>query len=513
MARVIYASKFEVAATNGIDPAGGAYRDWIIGHYRGRRKISDFSFEPTISMAYEELPENHSLSCKYYSNSGSEISHIKWSFPDDADNDLMWVNDIKIGRLDDRCIVEHQILIESIGYSVSPARLSFGSPRVIRDICASSDAHVGDMQIRATPYVLREDGLVDFIDLLLDERRKLPLILLSPHAQGESNAIDAAQLALNLAGVAVVVNAADPDVTWGLSDEIGRQLSCFNGAARIYWPGFSRTDDPRSHRLFFGAMIEQVGPVSARRAIERTVFEVAAFRFVADRRVSEIMRSVDDAERHERMATTSGEEGWREYAVGLEAALSAAQDALKDLQAENEILKANQNVLFSNFSESSSITDSIYEPRESIRTVIDAVKLFSENAKNVELLPSAFSSADESPFMRPTDIHDALCDLDDIVDEWQRRRDTFGSGGDFLQHLRDRGWGKRSSMHISDTTRSKFGSHYEFEYQNKRQFFEPHITIGSGDPNSCASIHFIFDQQRKKIIVAHVGKHLPNTNT
>ena len=82
-----------------------------------------------------------------------------------------------------------------------------------------------------------------------------------------------------------------------------------------------------------------------------------------------------------------------------------------------------------------------------------------------------------------------------------------------LQHLREHGWGKRSSMHILRDDLGKFGRHYEFEYQGEKQLFEPHITIGAGDPNSCASIHFIFDQQREKIIVGHVGKHLPNTRT
>jgi hypothetical protein len=121
------------------------------------------------------------------------------------------------------------------------------------------------------------------------------------------------------------------------------------------------------------------------------------------------------------------------------------------------------------------------------------------------------SAAKASPFQRPYDIFKALTDLDEIVDAWRRNREEKGSGGDLLQHLRDHGWGKRGSMHISDTTRGNFRSHYEFEYQGKKQLFEPHITVGSGDPNSCASIHFIFDRDRLKMIVGHVGKHLPNT--
>ena len=68
-------------------------------------------------------------------------------------------------------------------------------------------------------------------------------------------------------------------------------------------------------------------------------------------------------------------------------------------------------------------------------------------------------------------------------------------------------------MHISNTTRTKFRMHYEFDYQGRKQIFEPHITIGSGDANSCASIHFIFDQPLSKMVIAHVGKHLPNTKT
>ena len=51
--------------------------------------------------------------------------------------------------------VEHLISIESVEYNVAPARLLFGSPRAIRDICGKTPTFIGDMQVKAMPYVLR----------------------------------------------------------------------------------------------------------------------------------------------------------------------------------------------------------------------------------------------------------------------------------------------------------------------------------------------------------------------
>jgi hypothetical protein len=135
------------------------------------------------------------------------------------------------------------------------------------------------------------------------------------------------------------------------------------------------------------------------------------------------------------------------------------------------------------------------------------------SCKNLVILDSALESAKKSPFQRPAEVLTALQDLDKIAVEWGKQRKAKGSGGDLLEHLKNRGWGKRSSMHISNTTRTQCGSHYEFEYDGKRQLFEPHITLGSGDPNSCASIHFQLDQVRTKMVIGHVGRHLPNTKT
>jgi hypothetical protein len=513
VARLVYACRFDVAAHGGIANVLPTYRDWIVRHYRERRGLTKFEFDPEIVNACHDVPERHSMSSSVYEDGDERAVCIHWSFPDDNDSGLMWTNEVRVGRFGDRCGVEHLIFIESVEYNVSPARLLFGSPRAIRDICTKTPAYVGEMQVRAEAYILKQNGLNDFLNLLTSDLRRLPIVLLSPYARGEPTQVDSAKLARNLAGVAVVVRADDPELTWDFAEEVGRQLSCFNGAARIYWPGFSKTSDPRSHRLFFGAWIEQVGSESAARTIERAIFAVAAFRYVPDSRITGLVRRIESAERQKALAERkeSGTDFWADYERDL-ARLEKAEKSLEELGAENANLRANQKVFF--LAEAGSPDELLSaEPLEKLSSVLEAVLAAEKQLKNLVVLGTAKSAAKESPFQRPHDIFTALSDLDEIVGAWSKNREEKGSGGDLLNHLRDRGWGKRSSMHISDTTRGKYRSHYEFDYRGKKQLFEPHITIGSGDPKSCASIHFIFDQEQLKMVVGHVGKHLPNTKT
>lgn len=515
MTRLVYATRFDVEAEDGVSEVLSKYKDWIVGNYRNRRALPEFKFDPEVAGAPEGLPTGHLLSSSIFHDGDERAVRIRWSFPDDNDAGLRWANEMRVGQFGERCGVEHLISIESVEYSVAPTKLLFGSPRAVRDICTTSFAYVGQMQVRAAPYPLKQDGLNAFLTLLTSELRKLPVVLLSPYAGGELNQIDPVQLARNLAGVAVVVCVEDPELTWDFANQVGRQLSCFNGAARIYWPGFSRVSDARSHRLFLGSWIEQAGPVVAARTIERTIFAVAAFRYVPDSRIADLIRRTEAAERQKLLVKKkeTGDDFWADYERDL-AQLDEAEKKIEELTAENANLRANQQVFFT---AGLGGPDEHQPPEEaeelSFSSVAEAVQTAATRLSNVEILDTAISAAEASPFQRPYDIFKALTDLDEIVEAWRENYKQNGSGGDLLQHLRNRGWGKRSSMHISSTTRGRFGSHYEFEYQGKKQLFEPHVTIGAGDPNSCASIHFIFDQERLKMVVAHAGKHLPNTNT
>jgi hypothetical protein len=514
LARLVYACRFEVPSTSGVGSAVTAYREWIERHYRERRGLRLFDYDLSTNGISTTVPAGHLLKSNHTATDLGQAVVIEWAYPADNDDTLRWRNDIRIGGFDGRCSVEHLIWIESIDYQVSPAQFALGSPSVIRRLCSDQSVLVGEMQIRAAPYPLKNDGVPDFLALLRSQLRKLPIVFLAPHAGGDPNQIDATAMAQRLAGVAIVVEVQDVDATWDIGEALGRSLSCFNGGVRIYWPGFKDTDDPRRHPLYLGARVEALGPDVIARTLERTVFAVASFRFVPDARITEIIRKAEQAQRAGQLEAQRASTGvdWEAYAVEIDGELSAAKQRLTELEAENENLRANQQVFFA-----SRASDEMEEvsPEEIAvpASVQEAVEVAKRKCSHLIILDSALSSASSSPFQRPADIVEALQDLDQVAVTWTKLKAERGNGGDLRQHLTDQGWGKRCSMHISDTTRSRYKADYTFSYGSNSRLFEPHITLGSGDPNSCASIHFIMDETKGKIVVAHVGRHLPNTKS
>jgi len=63
------------------------------------------------------------------------------------------------------------------------------------------------------------------------------------------------------------------------------------------------------------------------------------------------------------------------------------------------------------------------------------------------------------------------------------------------------------------TSTGKWADEYEMSYKGKRVSIEPHLALGKGGPETCLRIHFYADEQDKRFIVAHVGRHKTNTRT
>lgn len=88
----------------------------------------------------------------------------------------------------------------------------------------------------------------DFRELLLDPGRRLPVLVVSASST-VCSAVNGLALAQRLPGL-VHLRAMTEETSWELTRWAGKSLSVFNGAARLYWPGFDLDDNPYRHRLW-----------------------------------------------------------------------------------------------------------------------------------------------------------------------------------------------------------------------------------------------------------------------
>jgi hypothetical protein len=307
--------------------------------------------------------------------------------------------------------------------------------------------------------------------------------------------------------VAIVAQAENAQTTRALSDRLDR-LGCYDGGVRIYWPGFQVHDDIRRHPLIFGARIATLGAPNAERSIERSIFSVAAFRFIPDARIDSIIAAGEAARRVERVAAAreEGDATWESYALEIAEEVDGLKAELADLKAENANLRDNQKILFS-FSDDESADAEIPEVIRNPISAAEAVEFAAADFDNLLFLESSFDAAKKSPFVRPTEIYEALAEMDKVANVWKRNE----GGGDLRQMLIDGGLGRRVSSFISQTSKGKWRDDYTFTYQGKRQVFAPHVTLGAGAADTCASIHFLPDSAAGKLVIGYVGRHLTNT--
>lgn len=121
-------------------------------------------------------------------------------------------------------------------------------PGVVLQIIETPGLSAGNFKrLPAKPVTIRTQSDVTLLtETLLDPSRKLPVIVLSVAADAANEyqpSFDAKELARACAGLALVV-VLPARFSWELTHRFGKRLSVFEGAARVYLPGFTEDANP-----------------------------------------------------------------------------------------------------------------------------------------------------------------------------------------------------------------------------------------------------------------------------
>jgi len=117
----------------------------------------------------------------------------------------------------------------------------------------------------------------------------------------------------------------------------------------------------------------------------------------------------------------------------------------------------------------------------------------------------ARQSAEDSAFKRPWEVYDFFETLHSIAQVRSTdARDGIRIEGDFEEA------GYRMKP-CSKRTMERHHRHYHISFEEQTTCISHHVTLGSKSQNTCISIHWWHDTARRRFVIGHCGKHLPNT--
>ncbi|MCC6310976.1 MAG: hypothetical protein IT345_08685 [Trueperaceae bacterium] len=229
---------------------------------------------------------------------------------------------------------------------ISPLYVDPRCPHVVRSLLGLAGSwYHGASRLDGLLRVAGFDAGERLAERIGDPDRTVPIVVVSEDYSGRVALADIDdRLAYDLAGLANV-HRVDFDAAWGLTDSLGRVFTCFNGAVRVYWPGWAVTDHPLAHPRWTVERLQGLGDDGTqprdrfRRKLRTLLMRTAALSVVRPRQIdairsaearrvfTEMRANAASLEDYQQLAETYAEDNDR-----LRADLEAHQEKLKELE-------------------------------------------------------------------------------------------------------------------------------------------------------------------------------------
>jgi hypothetical protein len=450
------------------------------------------------------------------------LFEFTWRHAHAGDASITWATQVSLVRVGAR--VGMSIRVWNTGPAPgTPGFLPTTRPRLLASLPARFESRFLGVRLSLTPRTLERRDVSTFVRYeLLDSTRRVPLLVITPRQDG-SYVVDPLQITEEFLSLAEPIVIADPKITFDFTRELGdRAISCFNGAARLYMPGFSKKDDPFRHPLLLPRRLGDAelrlryAESLARMSVEDTrpiedIPRLRDLRAVAyDAREAQVARAFVEAQRRGAEAAE-----WQALADEYARENDRLRAEVARLQEDNEELDHAVRTLRYRLSQvPRTETDvAVGAPAFAPSSMLEAVEL-AQAAYDEELriLDSAVTAAADSPYADPAEVFRAL----QVLAELARRLRQGPLGTNLKDWFLAEGRGLQYRSGISPNSSAAIRAQHVFVDGEERFVCEEHLRFGTAyDPVRCARIYFTskLDGQGR-IVVGHAGRHLdtPKTN-
>ncbi len=404
----------------------------------------------------------------------------------------------------------------------------------MRSIAQMHTVYLDDQEIdlRATEVETVED-VSALVELLLNPTRSVPVIAVSAPSSdnGAAVLIDADMLAKNVFGCAHV-RRLSWSAAFELTRQVGKRLSCFGGAIRMWRPHRPLDDGAAfDHPLTLTDRILDAGADQVLRDVVDDVLRVSAGRrdaeelvpsFAEIRRVAsaEARLAAKQAGRDDELLSLLEADNQRlieekrELEEFYKSFLASEEREFRSLQADYD--EVRQQIISLN-ARNAMLVAAVREradlPDVPLPADFDGVAAWAELylGEDVILTSRAIRAARKSLFDNPPIAYQALLLLKDAYVPMRR------SGSDMarqrwlagLQHL-----GLDDAPTFSGTRAGQFGDEYFMDWRGRRRELERHLKgSNSRDPRRGFRLYFFWCGEQECAVVGAFPTHLTNDAT
>lgn len=508
--RTVYASVLDLVPPPAEKPAACFRRltdvaaAWLEDEYRRGWHVT---FRPAVDGTTARPAPDHVVRCGVEAGDACELLTVEWEHPGEDGSDLRWATAAGLARYGQALQLSVAVRLASSRAVVKPLTYDVRRPQLIDAVLAAVPCRVGPHRVPTAPTLLTAATVSAFVhDVLLAADRPLPVVVISVNSWS-GHEVEPAVLQRELLGLAHVAALQDKDASFPLSDAVGRELSCYDGAVRLYWPGLTRGADPHAHPLHFPesirkhALTDQPLP----RHLARQLAGIAAVRFAAAPLVRDTRDLIDRRKQQQAQLLLEQAKADGSGLGEIAAALEQAWDEVAALKRERDQVRAEAAALATALATELAARPAAADTPASVADVVARARQAFPDT--LHFLDTAVASAADSPYLHPDKVWRVFEVLDELVRQWR----ADGRTGTTWKELIKQKTGFDYKPAISVTTRNMYGKEYTFTYGGQPRLFEAHVTVGVGPPDRCLSVHWYRDEGQKRLAVGWCGRHRRNT--
>jgi hypothetical protein len=441
-----------------------------------------------------------------------EAFELVWTRPHRTDPTLWRQATVQITTSDGtaRILVLEQIESADPKVRAAPAQ-RVRRPALVPELVAAVECVDGGWRVAGTPQRVDSTRAAD-LDAFVRGDRRLPVVLVAPDERGVVRADDK-RFADDLVGLAHVVVLTNADAVRALDGELGGGRGAPSGGVRLLWPSWRSSDPPTHHPVW--RMEEVAGPDGPRARVAESLADLvlgaATLRVEGDPLVERLARHQETADLQERRSEL---ESLRTAVLGDRA---AAEELIAEYQTE--LTRADEQVfaLEADLERERELRARFEHGYLTLATGGDAsaiapvngnlgevVRRAKQTRPHLVILPEAERSAAEWRFDRVDLVELDLARLDAVAADWAAGvlRTDFGAAcrNQGLDWVRD----------VSASAKQKYADDYRRSYKGRPIMLGPHFRR---DGRQLVRVYCFLDEEDRRVVVGHVGRHLRDRTT